>query len=69
MADLLLICAMKLGFLDELLKARRTFLDLSWEGPNLIPRDVFWSNPSLQMGLLPNKERGIGLLWGLYITQ
>ncbi|XP_062191932.1 uncharacterized protein LOC133895541 isoform X3 [Phragmites australis] len=60
---------MKLGFLDELLKARRTVLDPPWEGANLIPGDVLWSDPSLEMGLSPNKERGIGLLWGPDITQ
>ncbi|CAD6246003.1 unnamed protein product [Miscanthus lutarioriparius] len=60
---------MKLGSLDELLKARRTVLDPPWEGSNLIPGDVLWSDPSLQMGLSPNKERGIGLLWGPDITQ
>jgi len=30
---------------------------------------VLWSDPSLQMGLSPNQERGIGLLWGPDITQ
>ncbi|KAG0524539.1 hypothetical protein BDA96_07G220300 [Sorghum bicolor] len=61
--------SIKLGSLDELLKARRTVLDPPWEGTNLIPGDVLWSDPSLQMGLSPNKERGIGLLWGPDITQ
>ncbi|XP_010235301.1 serine/threonine-protein phosphatase 7 isoform X2 [Brachypodium distachyon] len=60
---------MKLGSLDELLKARRTVLDPPWEGSNLIPGDVLWSDPSLENGLSPNKERGIGLLWGPDITQ
>uniref|UniRef100_A0A0E0IEE4 Serine/threonine-protein phosphatase n=1 Tax=Oryza nivara TaxID=4536 RepID=A0A0E0IEE4_ORYNI len=60
---------MKLGSLDELLKARRTVLDPPWEGSNLIPGDVLWSDPSLEMGLSSNKERGIGLLWGPDITQ
>jgi serine/threonine-protein phosphatase 5 len=60
---------MRLGSLDELLKARRTVLDPPWEGQNLIPGDVLWSDPSLEMGLSPNKERGIGLLWGPDITQ
>ena len=63
------VTAMKLGSLDELLKARRTVLDPPSEGSNLIPGDVLWSDPSLQMGLSPNKERGIGLLWGPDITQ
>ncbi|CAM0147085.1 unnamed protein product [Urochloa decumbens] len=61
--------SMRLGSLDELLKARRTVLDPPWEGQNLIPGDVLWSDPSLEMGLAPNKERGIGLLWGPDITQ
>uniref|UniRef100_K3YHZ5 Serine/threonine-protein phosphatase n=1 Tax=Setaria italica TaxID=4555 RepID=K3YHZ5_SETIT len=61
--------SMRLGSLDELLKARRTVLDPPWEGQNLIPGDVLWSDPSLEMGLSPNKERGIGLLWGPDITQ
>ncbi|TVU05168.1 hypothetical protein EJB05_48321 [Eragrostis curvula] len=61
--------AIKLGSLDELLKARRTVLDPPWEGPNLIPGDVLWSDPSLELGLSPNNERGIGLLWGPDITQ
>jgi hypothetical protein len=60
---------MKLGSLDELLKAMRTVLDPPWEGSNLIPRDVLWSDPSLQMGLSSNKEQDIGLLWGPDITQ
>jgi hypothetical protein len=60
---------MKLGSLDELLKARRTVVAPPWEGSNLIPRDVLWSDPSLQMGLSLNKEQGIGLLLGPYITQ
>ncbi|XP_062195415.1 serine/threonine-protein phosphatase 7-like isoform X2 [Phragmites australis] len=61
--------SMKLGSLDELLKARRTVLDPPWEGANLIPGDVLWSDPSLELGLSPNKERGIGLLWGPDVTQ
>jgi serine/threonine-protein phosphatase 5 len=60
---------LKLGSLDELLKARRTVLDPPWEGSNLIPGDVLWSDPSLEKGLSLNKERGIGLLWGPDITQ
>ncbi|CAA6670208.1 unnamed protein product [Spirodela intermedia] len=54
-----------LGSFDELLKARRTVLDPPWEGSNLIPGDVLWSDPSLIHGISPNRERGIGLLWGL----
>ena len=61
--------SIRLGSLDELLKARRTVLDPPYEGQNLIPGDVLWSDPSLQMGLSPNQERGIGLLWGPDITQ
>uniref|UniRef100_A0ACD6AI44 Uncharacterized protein n=1 Tax=Avena sativa TaxID=4498 RepID=A0ACD6AI44_AVESA len=60
---------LKLGSLDELLKARRTVLDPPWEGSNLIPGDVLWSDPSMDKGLSLNKERGIGLLWGPDITQ
>jgi serine/threonine-protein phosphatase 5 len=45
-----------------LLKTRRTVLDPHWEGANLIPGDMLWSDPSLQMGLSSNKELGIGLL-------
>jgi hypothetical protein len=60
---------MKLGSLDELLKARRTVVAPPWEGSNLIPRDVLWFDPSLQMGLSLNKEQGIGLLSGPDITQ
>lgn len=53
-----------LGSLEELSRARRTVLDPPWEGLNLIPGDVLWSDPSMSPGLSPNKERGIGLLWG-----
>lgn len=53
-----------LGSLEELSKARRSVLDPPWEGPNLIPGDVLWSDPSKTPGLSPNKERGIGLMWG-----
>ncbi|KAI8031726.1 Serine/threonine-protein phosphatase 7 [Camellia lanceoleosa] len=52
------------GSLEELSKARRSVLDPPWEGLNLIPGDVLWSDPSMSPGLSPNKERGIGLLWG-----
>jgi serine/threonine-protein phosphatase 5 len=63
------LTSVKLGSLDELLKARRTVVAPPWEGSNLIPRDVLWSDPSLQMGLSSNKEQGIGLLWAPDITQ
>ena len=60
---------MKLGSLDELLKAMRTVLDPPWGASNLIPRDVLWSGPSFRMGLSPNKDQDIVLLWGPDITQ
>lgn len=60
---------LSLGSLDELLKARRSVLDPPWEGQNLIPGDVLWSDPSMKPGISPNKERGIGLLWGPDYTQ
>ncbi|KAK1307331.1 Serine/threonine-protein phosphatase 7 [Acorus calamus] len=53
-----------LGSLEELSKARRMVLDPPWEGSNLIPGDVLWSDPSASPGLSPNEERGIGLLFG-----
>ncbi|CAK9140960.1 unnamed protein product [Ilex paraguariensis] len=56
--------SLSLGSLEELSKARRSVLDPPWEGVNLIPGDVLWSDPSMNPGLSPNKERGIGLLWG-----
>lgn len=56
--------SLKLGSLEELSRARRTVLNPSGEGSNLIPGDVLWSDPSSRMGLSPNEERGIGLLWG-----
>lgn len=55
---------LSLGSLEDLSKARRSVLDPPWEGTNLIPGDVLWSDPSMRPGLAPNKERGIGLLWG-----
>ncbi|WOL19507.1 hypothetical protein Cni_G28305 [Canna indica] len=61
--------SLKLGSLEELSKARRTVLDPPWEGSNLIPGDVLWSDPSLDLGLSPNNERGIGLLWGPDCTE
>ncbi|KAL3527328.1 hypothetical protein ACH5RR_011984 [Cinchona calisaya] len=56
--------SLSLGSFEELSKARRSVLDPPWEGQNLIPGDVLWSDPSMSPGLSPNKERGIGLLWG-----
>ncbi|KAK4791654.1 hypothetical protein SAY86_032067 [Trapa natans] len=61
--------ALSLGTLEELSKARRSVLDPPWEGLNLIPGDVLWSDPSMTPGLSPNKERGIGLLWGPDCTE
>ncbi|PRQ47162.1 putative protein-serine/threonine phosphatase [Rosa chinensis] len=58
-----------LGSLDELSKARRSVLDPPWEGLNLIPGDVLWSDPSMKPGLAPNKVRGIGLIWGPDCTE
>uniref|UniRef100_A0A5B6Z7B3 Serine/threonine-protein phosphatase n=1 Tax=Davidia involucrata TaxID=16924 RepID=A0A5B6Z7B3_DAVIN len=61
--------SLSLGSLEELSKARRSVLDPPWEGVNLIPGDVLWSDPSMSPGLSPNKERGIGLLWGPDCTE
>ncbi|XP_027073856.1 serine/threonine-protein phosphatase 7-like isoform X1 [Coffea arabica] len=61
--------ALSLGSFEELSKARRSVLDPPWEGQNLIPGDVLWSDPSMDPGLSPNKERGIGLLWGPDCTE
>lgn len=61
--------ALKLGSLDELERARRTVLDPPWQGINLIPGDVLWSDPSNKPGLSPNNDRGIGLLWGPDMTE
>ncbi|CAN4083630.1 unnamed protein product [Withania somnifera] len=61
--------ALSLGSMEELLKARRSVLDPPWEGTNLIPGDILWSDPSMKPGLSPNKERGIGLLWGPDCTE
>ncbi|XP_002300541.3 serine/threonine-protein phosphatase 7 isoform X2 [Populus trichocarpa] len=58
-----------LGSLEELSKARRSVLDPPWEGQNLIPGDVLWSDPTMKSGLSPNTERGIGLLWGPDCTE
>ncbi|KAF9599138.1 hypothetical protein IFM89_035417 [Coptis chinensis] len=55
---------LSLGSLEDLSKARRSVIDPPWEGINLIPGDVLWSDPSMSLGLSPNKKRGIGLLWG-----
>ncbi|XP_071735348.1 serine/threonine-protein phosphatase 7 [Rutidosis leptorrhynchoides] len=60
---------LSLGSMEELLKARRSVLDPPWEGENLIPGDVLWSDPSMKPGLSPNKDRGIGLLWGPDCTE
>ncbi|KAK2408653.1 serine/threonine-protein phosphatase [Trifolium repens] len=60
---------LSLGSLEELSKARRSVLDPPWEGQNLIPGDVLWSDPSKTPGLSPNKERGIGLIWGPDVTE
>ncbi|KAL8151888.1 hypothetical protein V2J09_021696 [Rumex salicifolius] len=60
---------LSLGSFDELLKARRSVLDPPWQGSNLIPGDVLWSDPCMNPGLSPNKERGIGLLWGPDCTE
>ncbi|XP_021605057.1 LOW QUALITY PROTEIN: serine/threonine-protein phosphatase 7-like [Manihot esculenta] len=58
-----------LGSFQELSTARRSVLDPPWEGLNLIPGDVLWSDPTMRPGLSPNKERGIGLLWGPDCTE
>ncbi|KAJ7953257.1 Serine/threonine-protein phosphatase [Quillaja saponaria] len=60
---------LSLGSFEELSTARRSVLDPPWEGPNLIPGDVLWSDPSMTPGLSPNKERGIGLWWGPDCTE
>ncbi|KAF2312532.1 hypothetical protein GH714_034982 [Hevea brasiliensis] len=60
---------LSLGSFEELSKARRSVLDPPWEGLNLIPGDVLWSDPTMKPGLSPNKERGIGLLWGPDCTE
>ncbi|GAB4848362.1 Serine/threonine-protein phosphatase 7 [Ancistrocladus abbreviatus] len=61
--------SLSLGSFEELSKARRSVLDPPWEGSNLIPGDVLWSDPSMRPGLSPNEERGIGLLWGPDCTE
>ncbi|KAL5976935.1 Serine/threonine-protein phosphatase 7 [Asimina triloba] len=61
--------SLTLGSLEELSRARRIVLDPPWEGLNLIPGDVLWSDPSMSPGLSPNKERGIGLIWGPDCTE
>ncbi|CAL8997675.1 unnamed protein product [Prunus brigantina] len=61
--------SLSLGSVEELNKARRSVLDPPWEGPNLIPGDVLWSDPSMTYGLSLNTERGIGLLWGPDCTE
>ncbi|CAN7100914.1 unnamed protein product, partial [Brassica rapa subsp. narinosa] len=61
--------SLKLGTLEELMQARTSVLDPPWEGSNLIPGDILWSDPSLTPGLSPNEQRGIGLLWGPDYTE
>lgn len=61
--------SLKLGTLEDLMQARRSVLDPPWEGSNLIPGDVLWSDPSMSPGLSPNEQRGIGLLWGPDCTE
>ncbi|KAK9287389.1 hypothetical protein L1049_015807 [Liquidambar formosana] len=61
--------SLSLGSFEELSKARRSVFDPPYEGLNLIPGDVLWSDPSISPGLSPNKERGIGLLWGPDCTE
>ncbi|XP_058185345.1 serine/threonine-protein phosphatase 7 long form homolog [Rhododendron vialii] len=61
--------SLALGSMEDLSKARRTVLNPSWEGLNLIPGDVLWSNPSMNPGLSLNKKRGFGLLWGPDCTE
>lgn len=61
--------ALSLGSLDDLVKARRTIMNPLWKGPNLVPGDVLWSDPSMSPGLSPNVDRGIGLLWGPDCTE
>ncbi|CAO2195400.1 unnamed protein product [Urochloa humidicola] len=61
---------LKLGSLEELSKARRNVFDPPWKGSNLIPGDILWSDPSLEMGLSLNEGRGgLGLLWGPDISE
>ncbi|KAJ6753403.1 SERINE/THREONINE-PROTEIN PHOSPHATASE 7 [Salix purpurea] len=60
---------LRLGSLEELSKARRSVLDPPWEGLNLIPGDVLWSDPTMKSGLSPNTKRGIGLLFGPDCTE
>ncbi|KAH9613188.1 hypothetical protein KSS87_018938 [Heliosperma pusillum] len=60
---------LSIGTFEELSKARRAVLDPPWQGANLIPGDVLWSDPSMSPGLSPNSERGIGLLWGPDCTE
>ena len=61
--------SLKLGTLEELMQARTSVLDPPWEGSNLIPGDVLWSDPSLTPGLSPKEQRCIGLLWGPNYTE
>ncbi|KAL3353079.1 hypothetical protein AABB24_020857 [Solanum stoloniferum] len=60
---------LRLGSLKELQKARRSVLDPSPDGTNVIPGDVMWSDPQMENGLSLNKGRGIGLKWGPDCTE
>ncbi|XP_024360740.1 serine/threonine-protein phosphatase 7 [Physcomitrium patens] len=60
---------LKIGTIDDLQKVRRTVLDPSGFGANVIPGDVLWSDPSPKNGLSHNDQRGIGLLFGPDCTQ
>lgn len=60
--------AIRLGSLQELQNARRFVFNPQGKGPNLIPGDVPWSDPSMEKGLSPNEGRGLGLLWGPDVT-
>lgn len=60
---------LQLGNLADLAKARRGVMDPSHTGPNPIPGDVLWSDPSNENGLTHNAARGIGLLFGPDCTQ
>eukprot|EP00246_Nothoceros_aenigmaticus_P007504 TRINITY_DN2135_c0_g1_i1.p1 TRINITY_DN2135_c0_g1~~TRINITY_DN2135_c0_g1_i1.p1 ORF type:complete len:163 (-),score=17.43 TRINITY_DN2135_c0_g1_i1:257-700(-) len=44
-------------------------MDPPHTGPNPIPGDVLWSDPSNVLGLTHNTARGIGLLFGPDCTQ
>ncbi|XP_058195399.1 serine/threonine-protein phosphatase 7-like isoform X2 [Rhododendron vialii] len=57
-----------LGSLDDLSKAKRELVNPE-ESSNLILGDVLWSDPAMSLGLSPNTERGVGLLWGPDCTE